>query len=147
MFAGLFVIKGIEKMLVETLIAKAVEVQGTNKAVAELLGVSNSYLSDMKSGRRKIQPDDIAALAYLAGFNAINFLAIATLEQAKGTAKEKVLQQALGESIRPLEHMQIDGLRGQKGGLNNLYNVYYVKSLIRAFRGRFKYPALKLRLA
>ena len=96
-------------MLVEILIAKAAERQGSKKAVAEMLGVSSSYLSDLKSGRRKIQPDDLAAIAHLAGFNALNFLALATLEGAKGTAKEKVLQEALGESIRQLESTLLSG--------------------------------------
>lgn len=96
-------------MLVEILIAKAAERQGSKKAVAEMLGVSSSYLSDLKSGRRKIQPDDLAAIAHLAGMNALNFLALATLEQAKGTAKEKVLQEALGESIRQLESTLLSG--------------------------------------
>jgi transcriptional regulator with XRE-family HTH domain len=101
-------------MLVEILIAKAAERQGSKKAVAEMLGVSSSYLSDLKSGRRKIQPDDLAAIAHLAGMNALNFLALATLEQAKGTAKEKVLQEALGESIRQLESTLLSGSTPQK---------------------------------
>lgn len=96
-------------MLVEMLIDKAAERHGSKKVVAEMLGVSSSYLSDLKSGRRKIQPDDVAALAHLAGFNALNFLALATLEQSKGTPKEKVLQEALGESIRQLESTLLSG--------------------------------------
>lgn len=96
-------------MLVETLIAKAVEKQGSQKIVAEMLGMTPANLSSVKSGKRKIQPDDLAALAHLAGFNALNFLALATLEGAKGTAKEKVLQEALGESIRQLESTLLSG--------------------------------------
>lgn len=96
-------------MLVETLIAKAVEKQGSQKIVAQMLGMTPANLSSVKSGRRKIQPDDLAALAHLAGFNALNFLALATLEGAKGTAKEKVLQEALGESIRQLESTLLSG--------------------------------------
>lgn len=96
-------------MLVETLIAKAVKKQGSQKIVAEMLGMTPANLSSVKTGKRKIQPDDVAALAHLAGFNALNFLALATLEGSKGTAKEKVLQEALGESIRQLESTLLSG--------------------------------------
>lgn len=96
-------------MLVETLIAKAAKRQGSQKKVAEMLGISPTVLSDWKSGNRKIQPDDLAAIAHLAGYNALNFLALASLEQAKGTPKEKVLQEALGESIRQLESTLLNG--------------------------------------
>lgn len=96
-------------MLVETLITKAAKRAGSQKNLAEMLGVSETVVSGWKSGKRKIQPDDLAALAHLAGFNALNFLALATLEGAKGTAKEKVLQEALGESIRQLESTLLSG--------------------------------------
>lgn len=99
-------------MLVETLIAKAAKIHGSQKAVAEMLGMTPANLSSVKAGKRKIQPDDLAALAHLAGFSALNFLALATLEEAKGTPKEKVLQEALGESIRQLESTLLDGSSG-----------------------------------
>lgn len=98
-----------EQMLVETLIAKAAKRQGSQKAVAEMLGISPTVLSDWKSGNRKIQPDDLAAIAHLAGYNALNFLALASLEQSKGTPKGKVLQEALGESIKQLESTLLAG--------------------------------------
>lgn len=99
-------------MLVETLIAKAAKIHGSQKAVAEMLGMTPANLSSVKAGKRKIQPDDLAALAHLAGFSALNFLALATLEEAKGTPKEKVLQEALGESIRQLESTLLSGSSG-----------------------------------
>jgi len=92
-----------QKMLVEILIAKAAERAGSQKLLAEQLGVSQTVISAWKSGQRKIQPDDLAAIAHIAGFNALNFLALATLEEAKGTPKEKVLQEALGESVKELQ--------------------------------------------
>ena len=98
-------------MLVETLITKAAKRAGSQKNLAEMLGVSETVVSGWKSGKRKIQPEDVAAVAHIAGYNATNFLALATLNQAKGTPKEKVLQEALGESIKQLESMLLDGLR------------------------------------
>lgn len=98
-------------MLVETLITKAAKRAGSQKNLAEMLGVSETVVSGWKSGKRKIQPEDVAAVAHIAGYNATNFLALATLNQAKGTPKEKVLQEALGESIRQLESMLLDGSR------------------------------------
>lgn len=96
-------------MLVETLITKAAKRAGSQKNLAEMLGVSETVVSGWKSGKRKIQPEDVAAVAHIAGYNATNFLALATLNQAKGTPKEKVLQEALGESIRLLESTLLDG--------------------------------------
>lgn len=98
-------------MLVETLITKAAKRAGSQKNLAEMLGVSETVVSGWKSGKRKIQPEDVAAVAHIAGYNATNFLALATLNQAKGTPKEKVLQEALGESIKQLESMLLDGSR------------------------------------
>lgn len=118
-------------MLVEILIAKAAERQGSKKAVAEMLGVSSSYLSDLKSGRRKIQPDDLAAIAHLAGFNALNFLALATLEGAKGTAKEKVLQEALGESIQQLESTLLSGSTPLKSSNSRDIQCIFFDTLLR----------------
>lgn len=128
-------------MLVETLIAKASEKHGSQKIVAEMLGMTPANLSSVKSGKRKIQPDDLAALAHLAGFNALNFLALATLEESKGTAKEKVLQEALGESIRQLESMLLDGSRAAKKG-NNLeiqwVIMYTVSNVLRLLIRKYK---------
>ncbi|WP_287919374.1 helix-turn-helix transcriptional regulator [Comamonas sp.] len=113
-------------MSVEILIAKAAERHGSQKVVAEMLGMTPANLSSVKSGKRKMQPDDLAALAHLAGFNALNFLAMATLEQSKGTPKEKVLQEALGELIQQHGAMLLSGLRGKKGGIVDKYNVYFL---------------------
>lgn len=96
-------------MIVKTLIDKAAKVCGGKKVLAEKMGVRPPVISDWASGARKIQPDDLAAIAHIAGFNAMNFLALATLEDARGTPKEKVLQDALGESIRQLESTLLGG--------------------------------------
>lgn len=96
-------------MLVETLITKAAKRAGSQKNLAEMLGVSETVVSGWKSGKRKIQPEDVAAVAHIAGYDATKFLALATLNQAKGTPKEKVLQEALGESIRQLESTLLSG--------------------------------------
>ena len=80
-----------------TLIDRAAELLGGQNAVAERLGVSGSKLSQWKNGKARIQPDDLAAIAHLAGYNAMNVLAAATIQHAAGTPKEALLEEALGK--------------------------------------------------
>jgi len=81
-----------------TLIDKAAKELGSQTAVAERLGVSLSKLSQWKGGHAPIQPDDLAAIAHLAGYNAMNVLAAATIQNAAGTPKGALLDEALGKS-------------------------------------------------
>ena len=84
---------------VKTLIDEAVKVTGTKTALAKKLGVAPHHVSEWKSGARKCQPDDLAAMAEIAGFNAMEFLARATVERTEGTPKGLVLQAALGKYL------------------------------------------------
>lgn len=124
-------------MLVETLITKAAKCAGSQKALAEMLGVSETVVSGWKSGKRKMQPDDIAAVAHIAGYNATNFLALATLSQAKGTPKEKVLQEALGESIRQLESTLLSGSRANSREIQ-WEIMYTVSNVLRLLIRKYK---------
>lgn len=84
---------------VKTLIDKAAEVCGSKKALAERLGVMPQHIGQWASGARKCQPDDQAAMAGIAGFNAIETLARATVEAAEGTKKHEVLLGTLGKYL------------------------------------------------
>lgn len=82
---------------IQTLIDKAAEVCGTKKALADKLGVPPQHIGQWASGARKCQPDDQAAMAGIAGFNAMETLARATVEAAEGTKKHEVLLGTLGK--------------------------------------------------
>ena len=113
--------------LVKTLIAKAAEKLGSQAALARELGVHRSQITNWKSGTDKCQAADLAAIAYLAGFNAMNILAAATLKEHEGTQKGAVLNAALGKENQRFLQSSDDGLTEIKGGLAEKYNVHYVK--------------------
>ncbi|RDD95586.1 hypothetical protein DTW89_01085 [Acidovorax sp. BoFeN1] len=87
------------KETLKTLIDKAAEICGSQRALAEQLGVKPHHVSEWKSGGRKCMPDDQAAMAGIAGFNAIETLARATVEAAEGTKKHEVLLRTLGKYL------------------------------------------------
>ena len=113
--------------LVETLIAKASEKTGSQAALARELGVHRAQITNWKNGTDKCQPADLAAIAYLAGYNALNVLAAATLKEHEGTQKGVVLNAALGKEIPALTWLNVGGSTTLKGGIANKYNVHYVK--------------------
>lgn len=84
---------------VKTLIDAAAKVCGSKKSLAEKIGVMPQHISQWASGHRKCQPDDIAALADIAGFDAMQFLARATVENTEGTKKGEVLKRSLGKYL------------------------------------------------
>ena len=109
--------------LVKTLIAKAAEKLGSQAALARELGVHRSQITNWKSGTDKCQAADLAAIAYLAGFNAMNVLAATTLKEHEGTQKGAVLNAALGKEIQRFLQSNDDGLTEIKGGIAKKHNV------------------------
>jgi transcriptional regulator with XRE-family HTH domain len=83
----------------ELLIDKAKERGLTQAKIADELGVKFTEVSDWKNGRRKCKPADLAAIAYLAGFDATQILARATAEEFEGTKKGQLLARALGKTL------------------------------------------------
>lgn len=90
-------LKGESMNVTKILIDKAVENEGSLKAVAKKLGLNANKLSQQRNGHVSIQPDDLAAIAHVAGYNAMNVLAAATLEKTTGTQKGALLDEALGK--------------------------------------------------
>ena len=84
--------------LTKTLIDKAAEKCGSKAAVARALGLPQPQVVDWQAGRRKAQPHHIAALAELAGLDAIKFLAVAQMNDLEGSKTGQVLARALGKS-------------------------------------------------
>lgn len=83
--------------LTKTLIDKAAKVCGSKSAVARELGIPQPHIVQWQGGSRKAQPHDIAALAELAGLDAIKFLAAAQMNELEGSKKGQVLARALGK--------------------------------------------------
>lgn len=113
--------------LVKTLIAKAAEKLGSQAALARELGVHRAQITNWKNGTDKCQAADLAAIAYLAGFNAMNVLAAATLKEHEGTQKGAVLNAALGKEIQRFLQSNDDGLTEIKGGIAEKHNVALCK--------------------
>ncbi len=84
---------------VKTLIDKAAEVCGSRVALARRLGVVQQHISQWSSGDRTCQPEDIAAMAYIAGYDAMEFLARAIVRKAEGSKKGDLLRAGLGKYL------------------------------------------------
>lgn len=135
--------------LVETLIDKAAKNLGSQAALARELGVHRAQITNWKRGTHVCKADDLAAIGYFAGYNALNILAAATIKEAEGTAKGKVLEAALGKEIPGLGCLNASGLTPLKGGLAERYNVALciqkiTNSILAAFRKRKPGSGLRL---
>ena len=86
--------------LAKTLIERACINAGSAVELSKMLGVKPQRITQWKNGHLKCQPDDLAAIAAIAGYNALNVLAAATLEATEGTAKGAVLDAALGKAMK-----------------------------------------------
>ena len=84
---------------VQTLIEMAARVCGSKGKLAEKMGVMPQHISQWASGSRTCQPEDIAAMAYIAGFDAMEFLARAIVRKAEGTKKGALLKSGLGKYL------------------------------------------------
>lgn len=68
---------------VELLLAQAVEVCKTKRALASRLGVSEQNLQGLMAGRRHLNAQQVIALANVLGMDATRVLALATVARAK----------------------------------------------------------------
>ena len=84
---------------VKTLIDKAAKVCGSKSELARRLGIAQQHVSQWASGSRTCQPEDIAAMAHIAGFDAMEFLARAIVRKAEGTKKGALLKSGLGKYL------------------------------------------------
>ena len=100
--------------LVQTLIEKAIIQTGSAAELARQLGMPRSKITQWKNGHAKCQPDDLAAIGAIAGYNALNVLAAATLEATEGTAKGAVLDAALGKLMTATGYAENGGSTPKK---------------------------------
>lgn len=83
----------------ELLTKAAQSIGGNDTKLAKTLGVSPQRISNWRHGHKTCQPEDQALLASLAGLNAIEVLARATVKQHEGTPKGDLLMRALGKTL------------------------------------------------
>lgn len=84
---------------VKTLIDKAIEVCGSQTALALNLGVHKSQLSGMKNGGLKIAPDLAILIADIGKQNVADAALAAIIENGLNTKRGKRVQEVLGRAI------------------------------------------------
>lgn len=84
------------KELIE-LIDRAALAAGSQAKAARAAGISPQHVSHWRTGIKEAPPEGVAALAHIAGLNATEWLARATLWRAAGKPYESVLRTALGK--------------------------------------------------
>jgi DNA-binding transcriptional regulator YdaS (Cro superfamily) len=82
------------------LIDRAAKVAGSQNKAAQMAGINQQNLSHYRTGLREMPPEAAAALAHVAGLDATEWLARATLWRSVGKPYEGVLKQALGGALR-----------------------------------------------
>ncbi len=87
-----------DEQLIE-LIDRASKAAGSDGKLAALIGVPRQHVSHWRHGHRPCNPENMALMAHVAGMNAIETLARATVQQYEGTAKGDLLMRALGKSL------------------------------------------------
>ena len=72
---------------------------GSDGKLAIMLGVPRQHVSNWRHGLRTCNPENMALMAHIAGLDAIETLARATVKQYEGTAKGDLLMRALGKVL------------------------------------------------
>lgn len=133
---------------IKTLIDKASKVCGSDKALADKLGIHPPTLSAMRKGRT-ITPETAAELAEIAGESVKAAIYQAMLERAQGTRREEVLKAILGKSLLAgVAAMSLfsyapdaTAVTVQAQKVSNLINlIYIVECWIAKIKGLFNRP-------
>jgi DNA-binding transcriptional regulator YdaS (Cro superfamily) len=85
---------------IQELIERATKAAGSQSAAARAAGLTPQHVSNWKQGLEMPTPEGAAALAHVAGLDATEWLARATLWRSVGKPYEGVLQKALGGALR-----------------------------------------------
>jgi len=81
------------------LIDKASAIAGSDYKLAQMLGTQRQVISDWRHGRKNATPADQALMADVAGLDAVQVLARATVEAYEGKPKGDALMKALGKAL------------------------------------------------
>lgn len=119
---------------IKTLIDKASEICGGDKALAERLGIQRPTLSQMRSKTRTVTPETAAELAAMAGEDPQEAAIQAIIERAQGTRRGEVLKAILGKGVLTISVAGVviasslwprDALASEPKA--TFHDVYYVK--------------------
>jgi hypothetical protein len=80
------------------LIDRAARIAGSDGKLARTLGVPPQHVSNWRHGHKTCTPADQALMAHIAGLDAVQTLARATVRQYEGKAKGDALMKALGKA-------------------------------------------------
>jgi hypothetical protein len=113
---------------IKTLIDKASKVCGSDKQLAERMGIHPQTLSALKKNRT-ITPETAAELASIAGENPRDAAIAAIIERAEGSRRGEVLKAILGKATMAagvVTVLLLSGPDASAGRLPTFHDVYYV---------------------
>lgn len=84
------------------LIDRAAKVAGSQNKAAQMAGINPQNLSHYRTGLREMPPEAVAAMAHVAGLDAMEWLARATLWRSEGKGYSEVLKAALGKRLQAI---------------------------------------------
>lgn len=80
--------------MLKTLIDNAAAICGSNKALAQRIGITEPALSSVKAGRRYLTPEQSIGLAHILGIDPKALLAEVTIEREQDPEKRGRLREA-----------------------------------------------------
>lgn len=81
------------------LMDKAKAIAGSDYKLAKLVATTPQKISDWRHGRQKCPPERMAVMAEIAGFDAVQTLLRATVENYEGTEFGDRLMRVLGKAL------------------------------------------------
>lgn len=123
---------------IKTLIDKASKVCGSDKHLAERMGIQPTVISMLRKDRT-ITPETAAELAAIAGENPREAAISAIIERAKGSRRGEVLKAILGKATMGIGVVTLLVLSGPDASASRLptFHDVYIE-LLRGVRARLK---------
>lgn len=121
----------------KTLIDKASKVCGSDKALAERMGIYAADISHLRAGKRPLSPELAAELADIAGEDAREAAIAAIIMRNENNRKGAVLREILGKALAAgVAGMLVfsysgDSISATKTIANKLDRLYIVSSRVR----------------
>jgi hypothetical protein len=81
------------------LIAEASAIAGNDHKLSKALGIAHTSVIGWKNGSRPCPPEEVASIAYVAGYDPIAWYVRATLWKFAGTPKGEKLAKVLGKAL------------------------------------------------
>lgn len=84
---------------INQLIETAAKAAGSEYKLSKAIGITQSQISNWKSGHSKCSPEDAALMAEVAGLNAAEWMARVAIAKHEGTPKGEKLKAALKKAL------------------------------------------------